>query len=468
MGSGKSLESEQHDQSPPKKVPANDSYESLGGPNTILIDKIDKDELALKKQEENFESYHTNKPKESPTSEPKKSSTAAPYDPNKYFPEEKKVWRQKFMEEFQKFLENPDDETILEAFNSHQSIKDASGNAVVFENKNKLYEALNDIRDGQYSQYSIHQEGRFGSELALALGINTSHDSPEKNETELEKIFLNEYGLSKIDVFKYCAYLTHAYRKVKQKVDKHYIKFAELDPDNTALYSQDKNGFQYNDCFPLAGEMVLISLELKKLNIILDGVDTTNKVQINELKLAGKAVATSVREALQDTSHPQTIESLKQMTQLVRGTTAVIQSPQNQDALDKHLKNTKAVYQQKWPKAHIIGGALLMVAGAALMALAVTAAVTTFGVSTPLSAVAIAIGAKAMVVGAVLTGVLAGSVLGASAALVDEGVKTKKSSRFKMFGAGQQVTKAAKQQVKESQNNDVDVNDSIVPLNKQK
>lgn len=434
-------------------------YASLGGPHTVIVANNEADG-----------SYNINKSKVVPTNNSKKLSTGAvAYDPNKYFANEKKVWRQQFMEEFQRFLSSDvgDNEVlgaiVVEAFNSHRSIRVTGGNTAEFKNIAQLKEALKAIQEGNNKEYDIHQEDRFGLELAYALGVYTYDPLQQglKLPAELEKIFKNEYGLSKTQVLKYCALIQCAYSKVDEAVLKAYTSALETGMDDPNFW-EDKNAFQYRDCFLLAGEMLRQHLELKKLNKALDKLDDTRKNATDELKTSGKAVAASVRETLKDPLFKPSIASLQQMTKLVQGTTAVIKNPEAPKNLEQHIENTKAVYQQKWPKAHIIGGALLMVAGVALMGLAVTAAVSTFGTSLPLSGLAIAIGVNAMVVGATMAGILAGSALGPGASLVRDGVKTIKSPGYKikspgykLFSAGKQVTKAAEKQSKKKEANSV-------------
>ncbi|MBX3708364.1 MAG: hypothetical protein KIT56_10315 [Gammaproteobacteria bacterium] len=153
------------------------------------------------------------------------------------------------------------------------------------------------------------------------------------------------------------------------------------------------------------------------------------------LKAAGRGVLNRAIEAERKTTQ----EELSELTKFVEGTTDVVSNPDDKN-IEKHAQNTKNAIGKKncqWGK--LVGGAMLCVLGATLIATSLLLVITTFGVATPLSAFGIAFASKMTVAGVVISAAAVGASLTTTA-----GIFADRGRKGELAVAGERVEKEAR------------------------
>src|SRR5579862_5385868 len=108
---------------------------------------------------------------------------------------------------------------------------------------------------------------------------------------------------------------------------------------------------------------------------------------------------------------------LPRITSYLNTTTKLIKNPKDDSgAYHDHINNTKEAMGKNRKWGPIVGGALFCVLGALLIAAAVTVTVMTFGIASPLTVPALAVGGSVMVAGVTLSATAFTAIAGAGLA----------------------------------------------------
>lgn len=156
-------------------------------------------------------------------------------------------------------------------------------------------------------------------------------------------------------------------------------------------------------------------------NIMVDEIikETDFSKACSELENAGKSnpavgnLLITVKKLKDDGT--LSMSDLPRITQYLTDTTALIKDPNSNEAYIKHNANINDAFHRSW--GPIIGGALLCIAEILLVAAAITVTVLTFGMSSPLTIPALAVGGSVAVAGVSLSATAFTAVAGAGLAV---------------------------------------------------
>ncbi|MBX3709692.1 MAG: hypothetical protein KIT56_06805 [Gammaproteobacteria bacterium] len=170
--------------------------------------------------------------------------------------------------------------------------------------------------------------------------------------------------------------------------------------------------------------------------------ESNDSIAVLKIKAAGREVLNKAKEAKTKMSTPA---ELQELTTFVEGTKNVVSNPNDQN-IKNHAKNTqKAIgMNRQWGK--LVGGAMLCVLGATLIATSILLTITTFGVATPLSAFGIALASKMTVAGLAISAAAVGASLTTTA-----GIFADRGRKGELALAGERVEKEARKEVQETQ-----------------